>query len=114
MATFDLTYNSGIRHIQNFVVNQVSRSRIIVSGSPCRRQISSRKIRASSLMCSSVLSWMKCAISENLSTMTDILVYPSDLGSPTMKSMDMEVKPVIGTSRGSNSPYFLYAMTLLC
>ena len=77
-------------------------------------QISFRKTRASSLMCSSVLRGIKCAIFQNLSTMTQIFVYPGDLGSPTMKSMDMEVHGLIGTSIGSNSPYFLCQMTLLC
>jgi len=42
-------------------------------------------------MRSSVLKGMKYAILENLSMMTHIFVYPSDLGSPTMKSIDMEV-----------------------
>jgi len=94
-------------------MNRVSQSETIDLGSPRRRQISFRNLKANSLMCSSVLSGIKCAILENLSTITYIFVYPSDFGNPTMKSMDIAVHGLIGTSKGSRSPYFLCRMTLL-
>jgi len=107
------TCNSCIRLVQNLHVNQVSRSETIDSGSPWRRQISFTNVKASSLICSSVHRGMKCAILENLSTITHIFVYPSDFGNPTIKSMDIAVQGLIGTSKGSRSPYFLCQMTLL-
>jgi len=47
------------------------------------------------------LSGMKCAILENLSTMTHMFVYPSDFGNLTMKSWDIAVHGRIETSKGS-------------
>jgi len=111
---FNLTCNSCIRPIQNFDENQVSRSGIIVSGSPSKHQISFRKIRASSLMWSSVLREMKCAIFENLFTMSHIFVYSSDLGTPTMKSMDIEVHGCNMCTCSGNGTQGRAVLDLLC
>ena len=94
-------------------MNLVSWSETIDAGNQWRRLISFTNVKASSLMCYSVFSGVMCGILENLSTITHIFVYPSDFGNPTMKFMDIAVHGLIGTSKGSRSPYFFYLITLL-
>jgi len=43
---------------------------------------------------------MKCAIVENLSTMTQTFLYPSDSGRATLKSMDKAHQQDVKTSHG--------------
>jgi len=112
--TFYWTCNCCISLIQKFDVNWVSRSETIVSGSAYPWPISFTNIKATSLMCASVFQGSKFPIFENLSTMTHILVYPSDLGNTTMKCLHMKVNDLIGTLLFSNREYFLCWMNLLC
>src|SRR5437879_9576997 len=90
VETLSFTPNSFIKLVQNLEVNRVSLSEIIDSGSPWYRQISFRNMSANCSIGTSVVSGMKCAILENLSTMTQILVYTADYGHPIMNSIEMD------------------------
>ena len=88
-------------------MNRVSRSDTISSGKPCNRQISLTNSFASSW---AVVFGMatKCAILENLSTITQMCSFPFVVfGSLTMKSIDIADHGRVGSSRGSSSPYLL-------
>src|SRR5205807_8418042 len=113
VETLSITPNSFIKLVQNLEVNRLSLSEIIDSGSPWYRQISFRNISANCSIGTSVVSGMKCAILENLSTMTQILVYPADSGNPIMKSIEMDFHGRSGTSIGDSSPNFLCLAVLL-
>ena len=89
--------------MQNLDLNWVSESETIDSESSSRLQISITNLMASSIICSSAFRRMKCTILENLSTMTYIFVYSSDVGNPTMKSMHIAVHGLLRASIGSSS-----------
>src|SRR5207237_838230 len=113
VETLSFTPNSFIKLVQNLEVNQLPLSEIIDSGSPWNRHIFFRNISANCSIGTSVASGIKCAILENLSTMTQIFVYPADSGNPIMKSIEMDFHGRRGTSIGNSSPNLLCLAVLL-
>ena len=90
---------------QQSEVNRVSRSEIMLFGTPWIRQISLTNILArSGAFFVSFRSGIKCAIFVNLSMITHISVCPSEAGKSVMKSIEIESQGLYGVSVGSSSP----------
>src|SRR3978361_2136128 len=73
-------------------------------GSPCGRMIYVTKLAARSSGFMVSLQATKCAIFVSLSTTTHRALHPSVVGSPVMKSIDIESHGLCGGVSGFSSP----------
>src|SRR3982074_3606662 len=97
-----------INSAQNELVNTESRSDTILDGKPCSLQTFDKKSFAQpSAVFSFSLIGIKCAIFVKRSTTTHTVVQPSERGSWTMKSMDIESHGEKESSRGCKVPCLL-------
>ena len=74
-------------------------------GTSCSRMTSLKN--RSTIFVASLVLWkaMKCAILENLSTITNIESLPFlDLGRPKIKSIETSTQGLLGTSKGVYNP----------
>ena len=99
-------------HSQNLDWNQLSLSETTELGNPCKRHFSRRKMFAICFIGVSVESGIKCAILENRSTTTQIFVCPLYSRSPTIKSIEISSRGLLGMSKGSSNQYFLCRVAL--
>jgi hypothetical protein len=60
------------------------------------------------------LSGIKCAYFKNLSTTTNMVLNPSDFGSPSIKSVEMSCHAPLGTCKGCSSPVVCVLSCLTC
>ena len=91
---------------QNSPVHFVSLFETISVGRPCTFHISFTNARTTSVAVPVSSKGTKWAIFVKRSTTTIIWVFPSDSGSATMKSTEIDFHGAYGTSRGCRSPYF--------
>ena len=86
-------------YVQKWLVKVVSRSKTMEEGMPWRRNIWSMKICPAE---KEVYGWLrakKWLYLESRSTTTKITVFPPDLGSPSIKSIEISIK-----GKGSSKP----------
>ena len=83
------------------------RSETMSEGVPCFEKTWSKKVRARRGVSSSERMGMKSAIFVSRSTTTKIMSWPLEMGSHSMKSMDMEDHGLSGIGRKRSGPYGL-------
>ena len=76
--------------LKNLETNSVSRSEVMWARTPCLENTSFTKISASPTALIDLQVGMNMACLVSLSTTTRMSVYPRDLGSCSMKSIDMD------------------------
>lgn len=89
---------------QKDAVKTLSLSETIVLGIPCKRTTCYRKALATEPAVYGCLSGMKCEYLVNLLTTTKMTEYPSDIGSPSMKSSETSCQAPDGMGNGCNRP----------
>ena len=88
---------------QNCKVNATSQSDTMSIGSPCCPQMCCTNALATAWAGFS-FNGTKSAIFVNWSTTTQMVVHPSDSGSPVTKSIEIDVQGDAGSLRGCSSP----------
>ena len=95
------------KSFQKWLVKIGSRSLTMTLGLPCSFWIFSKKTFSTILAVKGCDNAMRCAYYVRRSTTTMMTLWPLDMGSPMMKSMDTSSHCCLGIDNGCKRPSFL-------